>query len=251
MQRGGGNGTVPALAIHLIVAFAALGATVTGYGFVVLSAPLLALLLPPHLVVPLALALGWLLGSALLLRPTVRHAVDVRLAARLALTGILGVPVGTWLLAAMQPDVLRLALGLVSAGAAAIALTGVTLPVRRPGAAYVTGFVSGVLSGSVGLSGPPLALYLTSSDAPKATFRATAMAVVWVLSVLTLAQLALLRQLSPDIWRDILTHVPALAAGAVLGWRLFPTLSLRRFRQAALGLAAAAGVITAVVGALH
>jgi uncharacterized membrane protein YfcA len=236
---------------HLVVVGAALAATTTGFGFVVLSAPFLALLLPPHHVVPLTLALSWLLISALLVRPAVRQAVDRRLVARFAATGLLGVPIGTWLLPAMDPAVLRLALGLVSALFALAALAGLTLPAQRPPTVYLTGFVSGLLSGSVGLSGPPLAMYLAASGVSAPTFRATAAVVVWIFATVTLTVLALAHQLPPDLWRSVLSLAPALVIGAALGMRVFPALSPRRFRQAALGLAVGAGLFTAAAGALR
>ena len=240
-----------AVAQQFIVGAAALAATVTGYGFVVLSAPLLALLMPPRGVVPLTLALGWLLVTGLLIRPGVRRSVDRGPACRLTAAGVLGVPMGTWLLAAVDPAALRIALGLISAAFALAALAGLSVPSRRPRSVYLVGFVSGVLSGSVGLSGPPLAMYLAASGASKATFRATAAAVVWVLSAITLAQLMLVGQLSPGLPGSVLSLLPALVVGGLLGMRLFPFIPLRRFRQAALGLAATAGVVTAIAGLLR
>ncbi|MGI8913853.1 MAG: sulfite exporter TauE/SafE family protein [Chloroflexota bacterium] len=237
--------------LQLIVAVAALAAMATGYGFVVLSAPLLALMLPPHKVVPLTVALGWVLVTVLLARPSVWNAVDRPLTARITVTGALGIPVGVLLLHVMDPATLRIVLGVVCAALALAGLARLTLPVQRPLTVYVTGFVCGMLSGSVGLAGPPVVLYLTSSRASKATFRGTAAAVNWLLASITLIQLALFRQLPPDLGGHVLSFLPALAIGGVLGVAVFPIFSSQRFRQMALGLAAVSGVVAAATATLR
>ena len=236
--------------VQVVVALAALVGTATGYGFVVLSGPPLALLLPPHDVVPLTVALGWVLVTALLATPAIRGAIDRAIVLRICIPGALGIPVGVWLLRTMDPATLRIVLGLVSAALALAGLASVTLPVKHPLTVYATGFVCGVLSGSVGLAGPPLVLYLTAAGTAKATFRGTAAAVNWLLASLTLAQLAFARQIPTRLAGTTLLLLPALAVGGALGLIIFPLLTARRFRQVALLLAAVSGLLAATASLL-
>jgi uncharacterized membrane protein YfcA len=120
-----------ALAPHAIVFAAALTATVTGYGFVLLSSPLLLLLFAPAEAVPLSIMLGWLVIATLLVRPTVWRAIDRRQALSLTAAGIFGVPLGTALLAALDAATLRVGLGLIITTLALLSLAG-TLSLRRP-----------------------------------------------------------------------------------------------------------------------
>ncbi|MBI3969823.1 MAG: TSUP family transporter [Chloroflexi bacterium] len=250
---------------HVVVFGAALASSMTGYGFVVLSAPLLSLLLVPAHAVPLALALGWLLVSALLLRPDVRRAVDVRLAAQLSVAGAAGIPIGALLLAQVDAATLRQALGLSTAGVALVALATPRLSRRRRGqpwqlptgtnltnavAVSTVGLLSGVLSGSVGLNGPPVALYLAAQGTGKDTFRATCAAVVWLLSTATLVVFIALARVPAELAATGLLLLPALLGGYGLGVYAFSSISRRRFQQTALALATVAGLFTAFAGTI-
>jgi uncharacterized protein len=245
---------------HLIVFAAATLATVTGYGFVVLSAPLLVFVMPPAEVVPLALGLGLVLVTALLARPSVGRSVDVGQALRLSAAGVLGIPIGAALLDVLAQDTLRVVLG----AAVALSALGHLIARRRgrdlapPGARsmtgragiYAAGFVAGILSGCVGLNGPPVALFLAWRGADKERLRATSAAAVWLLSAITLAFLTVSSRMPADLAPGAFVLAPALAVGWMAGSLIFQTIPPPWFSQLSLVFAATVGVITALVG-LH
>jgi uncharacterized membrane protein YfcA len=237
---------------HVVVFVSAIAATLTGYGFVVLSAPLLALMFPAAQVVPLTLALGWVLTSAVLARPAGYRSVVLAEAVPLAAAGLVGVPLGAVLLDVLSQHTLRVVLGVGVAASALMPLLSPRLPVPfapRPRLArYAAGFASGVLSGCVGLNGPPVALYLALRGAPKDQARATAAAVVWLLSTATLAYYAATAHLPPGVTPWTLALLPALALGWIAGSFLFRAISVTRFKQVSLTYAAVAGVVTALAG---
>jgi uncharacterized membrane protein YfcA len=253
------------LAPHVVVFLAAAAATVTGYGFVVLSAPVLVLLLPSPLVVPLTLGLGWVLVTAVLIRPDVRRAIDPRRLARLALPGIVGVPFGAALLDVLSQHTLRITLGLAVAASAVLPLLvgRVAEPPqpsagaaeqradrRRSGgiAVYAAGLAAGVLSGCVGLNGPPVALYLAWRGTAKDETRATSAAAVWLLSSVTLVFFAASARLPDGMAMRAAALGPALLIGWGVGSALFHRIPVPRFRQVSIGFAAAAGLVTALAG---
>ncbi len=244
--------SLAAFGAHLVVFVAAATATVTGYGFVVLSAPLLALLFPAPHVVPLTLALGWVLITAVLARPAAFRAIVMADALPLAATGLAGIPLGVALLDLLPQHTLRVVLGGAVAASALVPLLSRRLPLSlapKPRLArYGAGFTAGVLSGCVGLNGPPVALYLALVGAPKEQSRATAAAVVWLLSTATLAYYAATAHLPLDVTPWALALLPALALGWIAGSLLFRAISVARFKQVSLTCAALAGVVTALAG---
>lgn len=266
-------GVVP----HLIVFGASLTATVTGYGFVLLASPLLLLLLAPAAAVPLSISLGWVVITLLLLRPKVWRAAERRYVLRLAAAGVLGIPVGTSLLLSLNAQVLRVLLGVVITALAAISLAR-TLPTsgqwpmlalasigggRQGGRGRMAavrfrappwlgvlsaGFCGGILSGSAGLGGSLLVLYLSQLGLDKHRLRATSAATIWCTSSVTLAIFIGSGRFPTTLGWAAVGLVPALLTGMVAGNLLFGVLPDRRFRQLSLAFAAAAGVITAWAG---
>jgi hypothetical protein len=260
-----------------------MAATLTGYGFVVLSAPLLALLFPAPQVVPLTLALGWVLISAVLVRPAAYRAIDLAEAGPFAVAGLVGIPLGAALLDVVSQHTLRVLLGGIVVISAVAPLLSRRLTGRQPLAAsrcgrppggaivlrsgwvasqeaqrrrpaqlarYAAGLASGVLSGCVGLNGPPVALYLALRGTSKEQARATSAAVVWLLSTATLVYYAATAHLPAGVTPWALVLMPALALGWAAGSRLFRAISTQRFTQVSLTCAALAGV-AAVLTALR
>jgi uncharacterized protein len=247
---------------HLIVFLAALAATVTGYGFVLLASPLLLLLMAPAEAVPLSIALGWLVISALLTRRSIVSVIDRSLALRLALAGMAAVPLGAALLLSLDARALRVVLGLIIAALALISLRAVVrgaaagpmVPIRGRIESWlrssIAGFSAGVLSGSAGLGGSMLVLYLSRRGLDKHRLRATSAATIWFTSSFTLVVYAMAGRFASGLGVTILTLVPALGLGMFVGSRVFHALPERRFRYLSLTFAAVAGLITAANGFL-
>ena len=268
------------LAPQLIVLASAVAATVTGYGFVLLASPLLLMLLLPAEAVPLSIGLGWIVITILLSRRSVWRSIEWQHVLRLAAGGMLGIPVGTALLLSLDPRLLRVLLGLLIALLALANLTslarasfevlevpdgvrdgGTGAPFTRDGGRFgmggaastwrtlASGFFAGILSGCAGLGGSLIVLYLSRRGMDKHRLRATSAATIWCTSSVTLVVFAVSGQVPATIGVTLLTLVPALLAGMLAGSRVFHALPERSFRLLSLSFAAAAGLITAGIGA--
>ena len=97
---------------------------VTGFGFSVLSVPLLLLVFQPHEVVVIALCLVPLTSAVLLLAPGLRGQVRVRMVGALTAFSVIGLPVGIVLFEHFDPMWVTGLMGLVLLGYAAYGLTG-------------------------------------------------------------------------------------------------------------------------------
>lgn len=96
---------VPALAVGCIVLLASAGQTVTGFGFALLAAPLLAVVVGSHESVAAVTVISLPVTSLMAWRH--RRVVDIGTASRLVAAGAAGAPAGVWLLSILGGRVLQ------------------------------------------------------------------------------------------------------------------------------------------------
>ncbi|MDA3146272.1 sulfite exporter TauE/SafE family protein [Leucobacter sp. UCMA 4100] len=161
----------------------------TGMGFALVATPILVLLLGPHDGVLLVIMGGFVISSLMLIGGL--RLISWKPTLLLLLGGTLAMPFGAWVAAALTDAAL-----LTLVGAAAIcALLVPMLPLKphpNTGArgaipALGAGAVSGFLSVTSGLSGPPLVAYGTSSRWEHRSFVASIQVVFVAFAAVTLA----------------------------------------------------------------
>jgi uncharacterized membrane protein YfcA len=186
---------------------------VTGFGFSVLSVPLLLLFFRPHEVVVIALCLVPLTSGVLLATRGLRGQVDTRQLVALTGFSVVGLPVGLVLFEHVDPMWVTGLMGVVLIGYAVYGLVGAGH--LRLGRRWIapSGFLGGVLATSTGLSGPAVAMYVQGRRASAVQRTATMAAYVGAISLLGLGLLAARGAVSSAD----LGHVGTLAAGAVVG----------------------------------
>ena len=138
----------------LTIFLAGLTYGLTGFGFALVAVPLLMILLPPQAVVPIQLLLASLTGIVVVYEA--RQWVRLKQIWPLMLAGIIGIPLGTYLLTVLDTNVLKIFIGAVISLSALAFFFGFQRPIRNERLASAPiGFISGVLNGSTGMSGPP------------------------------------------------------------------------------------------------
>jgi uncharacterized membrane protein YfcA len=152
------------------------------------------------------------------------------------------------LLAALSKEALQIGVGVAVAAAAAWQL--------RHGAAalglsaLVAGFLSGVLTTTLGVNGPPLALWLESEKVPPAVFRVTLAAAFVVLDVAGVA-LIVSREGADTIDPGALGPLLAcVLVGYVLGAAGFRRLDAERFSAIVLSIVICTGLASVIAGIL-
>ncbi len=218
-----------------------------GFGFGLVSIPLLSLFLPAKDVVPAMLLHGTLL-NIMVISESWREIRIGRLWP-LFIAGLLGIPIGTWLLRVIDPGHLRVVVGGVVIISAAILATGYRVPLKNERATLLpTGFVSGILNGAITMSGPPVVLFLANQNTPHRTFRASLVAYFLFLNIFTIPAYIIGDLLTAPALHISLNLVVGTIIGTSLGIYMSKKIHERAFRLIALAIVAISGLLSLVDG---
>ena len=176
---------------------------------------------------------------------TVWHAIDRARVGPMIAAGLLGVPIGSWLLLRVDPNAFRLCMGVLLAAFSGFMLFGGRqMHIAQGGrwADTAVGFAGGILGGLAGLSGalPTVwaALRGWGKDERRGVFQA------FNLAILTAAVLvyAVSGRLTGEVGRLVLIALPGTFVGAWLGASTYQRLSDQRFHEVVLVLLGMSGV---------
>lgn len=161
-----------------------------------------------------------------------RRVVDWRRLWPFLLPGIVGVPVGVWVLIHVDVHALKAALGVFLALYGLYALLAPRLPHVEAGrwADAVVGFIGGVLGGIGGYSGVGPAIWAQLRGWPKDAARAVYQPFIVVAHVMTLTVIGTVALDRKGLVLFVLA-LPALVLGAWAGWSIYGRLDENRFRQ--------------------
>jgi len=219
----------------------------TGFGFALVLVPALTLILAPREVVPIIYVLGTV--STIMIVIETYKSIELARIWPLVVAGVIGAPLGTYLLVILDAGLLKIAIGGFCVLTALALLTNLRVSIRNEQVAGApVGLASGLLGGSTGLAGPPVILFFSNQGKDKQTFRANLTAYYTILGFFMLVS----QFMGGLITRDILTYcawwVPALLLGTLLGMRLARTVSEPLFRKLTLIVVLLSGVSAMMSG---
>lgn len=165
--------SLPLFGLLAVIAFA--GGVMrgfSGFGAGLLMAPIYALVMTPTDVVVIILLLNFVTTMPML-REALRH-VNWPMVWRIFIPSMVGGPIGLAMLHLIDPDIMRKAIACIVSLTAAVMLSGWMYDGRRGRLQdSAAGMVSGFMTATGGIGGPPLALYLlTDRNMRPAAFRA-------------------------------------------------------------------------------
>ena len=158
-------------AVAAIVAAAGVAQGLSGFGFSLISIPLLSLVVPVKAAIVGGAFLG-LVQSGLVVARDHRH-IDRRSAAVLVLAALAGMPIGLFVITRVSEEPLQVVIAVTVLVFTGLLWRRVRLPTDSLPAEVGVGFTSGMLSTSTGMSGPPLVIALQARGVPPSAFRAT------------------------------------------------------------------------------
>ncbi|HEV2786864.1 MAG TPA: sulfite exporter TauE/SafE family protein, partial [Solirubrobacteraceae bacterium] len=206
----------------------------TGFGFALVSAPVLFALIGPQEAVTAGVLVALVPNTLTLAGERRRPQVLVRDAVGLLVWSLPGLVVGALALSALSDRLLSVLVAVaVLAGVALRALSrraAGTGPPLRPWYLPAAGVSGGVLSTATSLNGPPLVFYLLARGATPAQMRDTLATIFLVLALLGVPALLLSGTfVVPD---GLVVMLLAALAGQLLGRRAFGWLRGERYELA-------------------
>jgi hypothetical protein len=156
----------------VVVLMAALLKGMTGFGFALLAVPLLSLIFPIQSLIP-AMTIFNLLTSVYILA-SIKLKVKAKYFLPMLLASFVGIPIGVYILTYFPEKTLELAAGISIFSISMVFLLGGKHPIpesRRRKPIVFAGFLSGLLTSSMSIGGPPIALAMNRKGYSKESFR--------------------------------------------------------------------------------
>lgn len=240
--------TVELVVVALAVFSAALTQVLSGFGFALLSVPLMTLAVPTKEAVVISTLLG--AGVTTWQAWHGRRHTERPVAQRMVVAAYCGMPIGLWIYVVADDKVLRFALGVAVLVAVVLLAKRIDLRHVGPGLDIGTGFVSGILNTSLSTNGPPLVFGLQARHLAPDAFRSTINMVFACSNILGITLFIAAGKVTHDGVIAALVALPALFLGQLVGYPLRRHLNPERFRYLVLGLLVCAAT-SAMVSALR
>ncbi len=226
----------------------------TGFGFSLVVAPSLFHVLDPGQALTAMVVLTLALSLLMLFAERRRPAIRTREVALMVACAVPGLIAGVLVLGLLNKPTLQVAVGMVVVVAAVAEAVTFARAARGPAAApWPAGpaaFMTGALTTTTGINGPPLLLWFQRLGATPGEVRdslAACFALLGILSALVLLSAGRLDLGSVSVpWLALL--IALIAVGRPAGRQVFLRLHPDRFRTAGMVLAVIAGLASIVAG---
>jgi hypothetical protein len=160
---------------------------------------------------------------------------------------MIGTPFGAKILLVVDEFHLKIAVGILIIFAAIIMKLGLKFPVKNEKLGFIpVGFASGLLNGSVSLSGPPIILFLTNQGAKKNVFRANLTTFFLILNIFTIPIFFYNSIITMEVIKLSGVLLPSLILGVFTGIKLGNTIDNHVFENLTLTLVSLMGIITTI-----
>lgn len=232
------------VAVAVILVGSAVLSAVAGFGFGLMSVPLMALAVDVRQAVVLSSLTGF--GVTCFQAWQWRHFAVRPIVARIMVPAFVGMPLGLWLFINVEERWLKLTLGVAILLAVSTLVARIDLRHAGPRLDMTAGFASGVLNTSLSTNGPPLVFLLQARRLEPDPFRGTLAMVFFLSNVVSITLFAARGYVS---WVDVATAaaaLPVVLLGLYLGGKIRPLVNAGLFRQLVLTLLLVAGVLAII-----
>ena len=236
------------LALSLIIFIASVVRGFTGFGLAMVAVPLIQFLIPVT-DTAVFIAMINLIFSILYYRRS-KEIVKGQPLGTMAVWTVIGVAGGAVILKFVNPGYIQIGWGVLIIFIVIALARGLSLNIRSDRMAMtLSGLFGGVLSGATGITGPPVAIILSSIRTPKEKFNA----IISIFILFAVSYALVFYLISGLIRTEILIlalcSVPALLAGLYTGDRLVSRISQSTFTTVVYVVLVIMGIITLFEGA--
>lgn len=234
----------------LVIFSAGLIQGITSFGFSLFALPLLSIFIDFKLVVPMLVIYSLVMNSLILIK--IRKHIKIKSIWLLILFGIVFTPIGTKILINVDENLIKIGVGLIVTITAISFYFGYKVKFKSEKLAYIqVGMLSGILNGSVSLSGPPVVLFLTNQGVEKQVFRATLTAYFWILNIITIFIFTYEKLITTQLIKFSSYLLPALIIGVFLGIRLGNKVKESTFKKFTTILIILTGMLSLITGIIY
>jgi uncharacterized membrane protein YfcA len=233
--------------IALIVLGASIIQALFGFGFGLISVPLMIFFVDLPTAVVTATAVSTVSCA---IQWWESRAVEAReMSQRLVCSALIGMPFGLWLLLNLDARLMKGILGIVVLFGVLLSVKGFDLQRLPKAFDYAMGVVSGVLSTATSTNGPPLVFLLHARHFEPIDFRAVLNRVFTFLNLFTLVIFTLAGKMTGEALRLALLSIPVMGTGVFIGTRLRNKINPDHFRNLVISLLTLSG-LSAIANAL-
>lgn len=215
------------LILIFIVFIASLLQTSTGYGFSIIGTPFLLLIYPVHTAIQMNIILSIILSALMIFN--IKKEVNKTLLIRMIKGSFLGLISGIFVYLFLDVRLLKLTVGALILLLTILLILKLSIN-RTRNRDFLAGGLSGLLTTSIGVPGPPLLLYFAGVNIDKTTLRSTTLAFYLYVYSASLAMQISLGGTTKETWISSFLAVPSLVGGVLLGQWIFNWISQRTFR---------------------
>jgi len=211
----------------LIILVASILQTSTGFGFSILATPFLLLLFKPMEAIQINLILSLVISLALL--TDIKKDIDYGILKRFVIGSIAGLPIGILLFLVIDLKNLLLGISLIIFILTVLLILKFRIT-QNKGKDITVGGLSGLLTSSIGMPGPPILLYFSGTDTEKEKLRGTTLAFYLFIYLVSLIIQVIFTGTNKTIWLSSLFALPVVFMGLFLGMLLFKVINQSFFR---------------------
>lgn len=210
-----------------IILVASILQTSTGFGFSIMATPFLLMLFLPQEAIQINIILSLIISLSLIWK--IRSDIDFVILKRFTLGSIVGVPFGILIFISININVFKITVSILLL-ILTLLLMGNFKVKQTPYRDFVIGGLSGLLTTSIGMPGPPLLLYFTGTDTEKGKLRATTLAFYLFIYFISLITQIIFSGTDQIIWVSSLYAMPLVFIGLVIGQIIFKRINQQIFR---------------------
>ncbi|QBP42877.1 sulfite exporter TauE/SafE family protein [Paenisporosarcina antarctica] len=210
-----------------IILVASILQTSTGFGFSILATPFLLLLFKPMEAIQINLILSLVISFALIIK--IKKDIDYGILKRFIIGSTSGLPIGIMIFLVLDLKNLMLGISLIILGLTLLLILKFRITQTRK-KDIVVGGLSGMLTSSIGMPGPPLLLYFSGTDTDKSKLRGTTLAFYLFIYLMSLIIQVIFTGTNKTIWISSMYALPIVFIGLFLGQILFKSINQNFFR---------------------
>lgn len=209
-----------------IIFIASILQTSTGFGFSIMATPFLLMIFKPQEAIQINIILSLIISGALIMK--IKKDIDKLLLKKLVLGSIIGIPFGGLVYLSIDIVTFKIIISVILLMLTLMLILKIRFK-STTARDYIIGGISGLLTISIGMPGPPLLIYFAGTNTVKEKTRATTLAFYLFIYFVSLITQMFLTGTDMHIWRSSLYAIPSVFIGLVIGQVLFKHLNQKVF----------------------